>query len=218
MLPFFLKLIMNNKNSIFFFISIVLLQILITFYSQNFILTDDLYRLVVGSQMTDRQFQSYLEFIHKWQWMSYLFVPLSLFFRISYTYICLKAGSYIFERFTKTSFLEICIQAEIVFTVGSFAGLLYTEFFANAQTIKQLYVNPFSLLIFFSESVPKWTNYFFNTLNIFEFGYVLLLAYIIAKKSENSTISSLKFVSSTYLPGLALWVLLLSYLSVVFQP
>jgi hypothetical protein len=114
--------------------------------------------------------------------------------------------------------LEICIQAEIVFTVGSFAGLLYTEFFANAQTIKQLYVNPFSLLIFFSESVPKWTNYFFNTLNIFEFGYVLLLAYIIAKKSENSTISSLKFVSSTYLPGLALWVLLLSYLSVVFQP
>lgn len=110
------------------------------------------------------------------------------------------------------------MQAEIVFAVGAVAGLLYTEFFVDVETMEQLSVNPFSLQVFVSDSLPKWSNYFFNTINVFELGYVLVLAYLIAEESKSKVLPSLKFVASTYLPGLALWVLLVSYLSVVFQP
>lgn len=207
-----------NKGTLIIFSSLLIIQFLIAFYSQTFILTDDLYRLIAGSQMTDRQFDDYLEFVHKWQWVSYLFIPLALLLRISFTWICLKAGSFITERFTDTSFWKICILAEIVFAVGAVAGLLYTEFFVDVETLEQLSVNPFSLQVFVSDSVPKWSSYFFNTLNIFELAYVLVLAYLIAEEAKSKVMPSLKFVASTYLPGLALWVLLVSYLSVVFQP
>jgi hypothetical protein len=206
------------RSTWFTILGFVLIQLIITFYSQTFILTDDLYRLIAGSQMTDRQFDNYLEFVHKWQWVSYLFIPLALLLRISFTWICLKAGSFITERFTGASFWKICIQSEIVFAVGAVAGLLYTEFFVDVETLEQLSVNPFSLQVFVSDSVPKWSSYFFNTLNIFEFGYVLVLAYLIAEEEKSRVLPSLRFVASTYLPGLALWVLLVSYLSVVFQP
>jgi hypothetical protein len=206
------------RQSTFIFISIWFILVLVSFYSQTFILTDDLYRLIAGSQMTDRQFDDYLEFVHKWQWVSYLFIPLALLLRISFAWICLKAGSFISERFTDVAFWKICIQAEVVFAVGAVAGLLYTEFFVDVETLEQLSVNPFSLQVFVSDSVPKWGSYFFNTLNIFELGYVLVLAYLIAEEAKSKVIPSLKFVASTYLPGLTLWVLLVSYLSVVFQP
>ncbi|WP_157611569.1 hypothetical protein [Sediminibacterium salmoneum] len=156
--------------------------------------------------------------MRKWQWISYLFIPLVLLLRITFTWICLKAGSFITDRFTETSFWKIAIQAEIVFAFGAVAGLFYTEFFVDVETLEQLSVNPFSLQVFVSDSVPKWSLYFFNTLNIFEFGYVFVLAYLIAEEAKSKVLPSLKFVASTYLPGLALWVLLVSYLSVVFQP
>ncbi len=106
----------------------------------------------------------------------------------------------------------------MIFAVGSVAGLLYTEFFVNVESLEQLSVNPFSLQIFTAASMPKWSSYFFNTLNIFELGYVLFLAYLIAEESKKTFMPSLKFVATTYLPGLAIWVLVVSYLSVVFQP
>lgn len=191
---------------------------LITYYSQTYLLTDDLYRLLIGSQITDRQFEDYLKFIRKWQWVSYLFIPLALLLRISFTWVCLKAGSFITERFANAFFWKICIQAEIVFVVGALAWLLYTEFFVDLQSLEQLSVNPFSLQVFTAATIPKWSAYFFNTLNIFELSYILFLAYLITEESKTKFLPSLKFVASTYLPGLALWVLLVSYLSVVFQP
>ncbi len=177
-----------------------------------------MYRLIVGAQMTDRQFDDYMRFVRKWQWISYLFIPLSMLLRITFTWICLKAGSFTTEKFTEASFWNIAIQAEIVFAVGAVAGLLYTEFFVSVESLEQLSVNPFSLQVFTVSTMPKWSSYFFNTLNIFEIGYVFVLAYLIAEEAKSKVLSSLKFVASTYLPGLALWVLLVSYLSVVFQP
>ncbi|MCG9900815.1 MAG: hypothetical protein MH132_12490 [Hydrotalea sp.] len=209
---------MKLQQTSIIFLSIILIQCLIAFYSQTYLLTDDLYRLIVGSRMSERQFDDYLEFLHKWQWISYLFIPLALLLRICFTLICLKAGSFITERFTSVSFWKIALQAEIVFAVGAVAGLLYTEFFVDVETLEQLSINPFSLQVFVSDSVPKWSSYFFNTLNIFELSYILFLAYLITKESKKKFLPSLKFVTSTYLPGLALWMLLVSYLSVVFQP
>jgi len=168
--------------------------------------------------MTDRQFEDYLNFVHKWQWINYLLIPVALMLRISFAWICLKAGSFISERYDSVSFWNIAIQAEVIFAVGALAGLLYTEFFVEVQSLEQLSVNPFSLHVFTVDSTPKWSSYFFNTLNLFELGYVLFLAYLIMEESKNSFLPSLKFVATTYLPGLALWVLAVSYLSVVFQP
>lgn len=215
---------MNQKSDSFMrntillsFLGLVAIQLLITFYSFSYILTDDLYRLIVDSQMSERQLDDYLEFVHKWQWVSYLIIPFVLLLRISFTWICLKVGSFITERFTEASFWIICIQAEIVFAIGAMAGLLYTEFFVNVESLEQLSINPFSLQIFVSDSVPKWSSYFFNTINIFELSYILFLAYRIIEESKTKYLASLKFVASTYLPGLTLWVLMVSYLSVMFQ-
>lgn len=223
---FFKMTFKSNKDSnyivrdkaLWLFFFLLLIQFLIAYYSQTFLLNDDLLRLNYSVQMTDHQFENFLESIRKWQWLGYLIIPISLLLRISYSSFCLKAGSFAFETFTSVSFWKICIQAEIVFAIGAVAGLLYTEFFVDVETLEQLSVNPFSLQVFVSDTVPKWGSYFFNTLNIFELSYILFLSYLITEESKMKFLPTLKFVASTYLPGLALWVILVSYLSVVFQP
>lgn len=205
-----------TRRIIFFAISIIYL--LVAYYNHEFILTDNFINSTLGYNMTGKNIKDSIDFVRKWQWVSYLFIPLVLLLRISFAWICLKAGSFISEKFTEAAFWKICIQAEIVFAVGAVAGLLYTEFFVEVETLELLSVNPFSLQLLVSDSVPKWSSYFFNTLNIFEIGYVFVLAYLIAEEAKSKVLPSLQFVASTYLPGLALWVLLVSYLSVVFQP
>jgi hypothetical protein len=81
-----------------------------------------------------------------------------------------------------------------------------------------LSVNPFSMQAMLSSIAPTWSNYLLNTLNIFELCYILILAYLIAEDSKKKFLPSLKFVASSYLPGLVLWILLVSYLSIIFQP
>ncbi|WP_298300030.1 hypothetical protein [Hydrotalea sp.] len=46
-----------RNPTLLFFPGFLFIQLLITFYSQTYLLTDDLYRLIVGSQMSDRQFE-----------------------------------------------------------------------------------------------------------------------------------------------------------------
>lgn len=201
-----------------YFFPLLFIHLLAAYYSNTFFLTDDLYRLIFGSKMSERQFNEFIGFVNKWKWVGYFFIPLVMIIRISYTWLCLKAGSFIRDSFAEVSLWKIAIQAEIVFAIGAVAGLLYTEFFVNVESLEQLSINPFSIQVFTASTIPKWSNYFFNTLNIFELGYVLFLAYLLAKESKKKFLSSLQFVASTYLPGLALWLLLISYLSVVFQP
>ena len=208
---------MFQKSSIAL-IPIIFIYLLITYYNQTFIITDELYWNSYGWQLSNKQFNDYLTFSKKWQWVGYLFVPVAIIIRLSFVWICLKVGSFFREDIFSVSFWRICIQAEVVFVVGAVAGLLYSEFFVDIKTLEQLSVNQFSMQAIVSDIAPKWSSYIFNTLNIFEFGYVFVLAYLIKEESKIKFLPSLNFVASTYLPGLALWVLLVSYLSVVFQP
>lgn len=209
---------LRKKSSLIFFVGLVLILILVSFYNNNFIYNDAFYRNIFLPYRSISQINELVITINKWNWIGYFFIPLILILKIFFIWVCLKAGSIITETFTQIPFWKICIQAEIVFAIGAVAGILHSEFFADLQTLEQISLNPFSLHIFVFRSVPLWSHYLFSTINLFELAYVLFLAYIIADESKKAFLPSLKFVASTYLPGLALWVLLVSYLSVVFQP
>ena len=191
---------------------------LVIFYHEKFILTDAMYYTSFYKKFSEQQILNMINSDKRWNIVAYLFIIPVVIIRAVFSWVCLKSGSFITERFTEAAFWKICIQAEIVFAIGAVAGLLYTEFFVDVETLEQLSINPFSLQIFTADSMPKWSSYFFNTLNIFEIGYVFVLAYLIAEEAKSKVLPTLKFVASTYLPGLALWVMLVSYLSVVFQP
>jgi hypothetical protein len=72
-----------QKSSLSIFIGLLIIQLSVSYYNKTFILTDDVYRLIVGTQMSDRQFADYLQFVQKWQWLSYLFIPLAILMRIA---------------------------------------------------------------------------------------------------------------------------------------
>ncbi len=200
------------------FLGFVVIQLLIAIYSQSYLLTDDLYRLIVGGQMSDQQFADYMAFVHRLQWVGYLFIPISLLLRISFAWLCLKVASFFSERFTHAAFWKICVQAEIIFTIAAVIGLIYTQLFIKQGNLDQLSTNPFSIRLLVTHNLPKWSNYFLNTLNLFELTYIMFLAFQLATESKKKFLSTLRFVAAAYLPGLALWVLLVTYLCVVFQP
>ncbi len=122
-----------RNSTLLIFTALTLFQLLITYYSNTYILTDDMYRLIVGTQMTDRQFDNYLEFVHKWKWVSYLFIPhgiieitwLTLLTIHSYK-IFISFKKSLLTNFKDNTFLEILISFKtlILFTIIIFTALI----------------------------------------------------------------------------------------------
>ncbi len=95
--------------STFFLLILLLIHLFVNYYNQTYILTDNLYRLIIGAQMSEHQFNDYMNFVHKWKWLSYLFIPFVLLLRISFVLLCLKIGSFVTEQYTQIPFWKICI-------------------------------------------------------------------------------------------------------------
>lgn len=196
---------------------IFFLYLLAVYYQQNFILTEHLYYRSFSNKLTEEQIQRMFKSSTKWDILAYLIIPIPIILRATYTWFCLRVGSFIKEKFSASNFWNICIQGELIFALGVVSILLYSEFFSNIKTIDQLTIHPFSVQAFVVRTIPAWSNYFFYTLNLFELLYILFIAYLLAKESKINFFDCLKFVTISYLPGLLIWILFVSYLSVIFQ-
>lgn len=207
----------NNLSLRYFFV-FCLVQIVIAFYSQNYLFTDEFYRIAFTAQMSDRQIEDYIDFSRKWQWLRYAFVPIALLIRITFGWLLLTLASFISGKFSAINLWRLCVQAELIFAIGGVLTLVYFELFAQAQSIEQFSVVPFSLSMLLDSGIPRWSSYLTNTINLFEVGYVLYLGSLLASASGHTYQSSLRFVASGYLPGLAIWIVVVTYLLVVLNP
>jgi hypothetical protein len=137
--------------------------------------------------------------------------------RISFTWICLKFGSFFIEDFSQAPIWKISLWGEVIFAIGAVVVTFYSDFISRPTTLEQISVNPFSLMAILGKGMPKWSQYFFNTINLFEIIYVFSLAYFLSKKASKSFQKSIIFVASTYLPGITVWILVITYISILFN-
>lgn len=203
-----------------FFILVCLTYILISYVWRELILTEDVYFNTYGEQVALERIKNYVNIQKKIAWLGYIFLPLVMAIKISLVAICLNVGT-LFSGY-KINFkklFHVALMAEGVFVIGGIVRTLWLMFFIDVNTLQdaQLFY-PLSLLsIFDPETVEPWLIYPMQILNIFELVYWLVLArgmQLVLNKDYNS---ALTFVLSTYGIGLAVWIVLITFLSISFS-
>lgn len=151
-----------------------------------------------------------------WKWVGYLFVPVIILMRISYTSVCIYIGCFLAD--IKVRFIDIfklSILADFVFVISGILKLIILIFFKNVNTLDDLQVQPLSLLnLFDKNTLDIFYRYPLSVLNIFEAIYMLVLVWIISDLIGRSFMNSFKTIATSYGTGLLLWVLLVMFINI----
>lgn len=183
------------------------------------ILLNELFKQIIGfdklmyntlsDQFTIRQVEMFLEFKKKWEWVSYLFLPVLLFIKTSIITTVLYIGLFFSNKDLKfNTILNIVLKAEFIFLLVPVFKIIWFYFFQTHYTLEDIqYFYPLSALnITGYKGLEVWFVYPFQVLNLFELFYVIYLGYEIGKLTNTNTDYGLKIIAFSYIPSLFLWV------------
>lgn len=198
--------IMNNK---FVFLILAISQFILAFLSKELLNTD---RMVINSlseQLSIEQINSLIAFREKWQWLSYIIIPLLLLIKTSIIAAILDVGCFFFSKEIKYKQLfNIVVKAEFVLLLVIVFKTVWFYFFQTNHNLEDLqYFYPLSALnIVGYEALQPWFIYPFQVLNLFELVYWFILAYLIGKELKENTDKGFSIVASSYGVSLLIWV------------
>lgn len=114
---------------------------------------------------------------------------------------------------------EIAIKAEFIFLLVSVCKLIWFYFFQTNFILEDIqYFYPLSSLnILDYHLLDPWLIYPLQTLNFFEFAYIILLSFQIGNLTKTNTDTGLKIVASSYVPALLLWVTVVMFFTLNFS-
>jgi hypothetical protein len=167
-------------NGWWVFSGICFIYLFFNWYLQTQVLTDQVYFYSLGGRIAADKLGDFLAGQHRMSPLSYLVIPAFLLAKMTLISFCLLTGLLITGQ--KLSFpviFKIVLFAESVFAVSALIRMLILAFSREILSLEQ-YAN-FSPLSLYSllrpGSVPVWLVFPLQTLDIFQLGYWLLLAY-----------------------------------------
>lgn len=218
------KIHSNSKilNDLFTFILLISIITLTTFGINNSFLTEDIYFQSFGTQLTLERIDKMVESAKTWEWVGYAILPVIVLLRIFYTSIFLFIGIFFTELTIEYGKLfKIALLADFVYVLAGLVKLVILIFFKEVNTLQDLQFQPLSVMeLFNAKSIDPLFVYPLSLLNVFEFSYFLVLAWllvgVINEASEERTLrfgQSLKLVTTSYGSGLLLWVLVVMFIT-----
>jgi hypothetical protein len=160
-----------------------------------------------------------LESMRSYSWISYIVLPVMLLFKFSALSLLIYIGVFfgdLHKDITLGKIFTVVIACEGIFVVASLAKLLWFMFFAGNYILDDLsFFYPLSLINLFKRSeVASYWIYPLQTINLFQFVYILLLALGISKISSIQKAVADKVVLTTYVPAMAVWIALIMFLTI----
>lgn len=188
---------------------------------------DELLLNTLAGQLSANQIEEYLNFQKKWQWVSFVIIPIIFLIKISFIASFLYLGTFFFSKVKVTfkQLFQVVVRAEFVFLLVSVAKIIWFYFFQTNYTLEDLqYFYPLSALnIVGYQGLEPWFIYPLQVLNLFELVYWLVLAYFIGKlafteKDKGKPMDlGLKIVASSYGSALLLWVVVVMFFTLNYS-
>lgn len=207
------------NNNIYFWLLCVL-GILFAFLSKQFLFTDQLYYYTLSEQFTSEQINKIITYQNEtWkQFAGYCLIPLIIIIRVLYTSFCLYIGNLVNESHWKyKTIYTISLKSDIAFTLSSICNFYYYAVSDNFKSIEDLSVNCCSLLkIVGIKNIPSWLIFAYNSINVFELIYIVMLILFIKSCFHLTYVKSTVFVLLTYCIGNYLFVVGLTFLYLNF--
>jgi hypothetical protein len=194
-----------------------------TFFRYYLLITDSLYFNNFSDKLSYSQIEDKLVQVKKWQWLGYVFIPIKILIKLTFTTIFLSVGAlFNSNRFEFKKMWGVALVAEFVFIIPIILKIFWFAFIQTNYTLKDLQLfYPLSLLNFFdANNIEPWLLYPLQVFNVFELAYWLLLARGITHIDTGQEISfgaALQLVLVSYGAGLLVWVALVMFLTLSYS-
>jgi hypothetical protein len=175
----------------------------------------------LAEKLTLGQIKNYIEFQNKWQWLTYILLPLLILIKTSLIASTLYLGTFFFSKIQVTfkQLWGFVITVEFVFLLVPVFKIIWFYYFQTHYNLEDIqYFFPLSALnIVGYKGLEPWFIYPFQTLNLFELAYWLILAHYIGKATQTNMDNGLKIVACSYGPALLLWVVTIMFFTLNFS-
>lgn len=208
-------------KSLYFFVALVIGFFVVIVTSEKTLNIEHLAYNSLSEKLTAQEIDKFFELQKKIKLIGYIINPLILLVKTCMVSTILYIGTYFFCK-KKVSFKtlwEIAIKAEFLFLLVSVCKLIWFYFFQTNFILEDIqYFYPLSALnILDYKGLDPWLIYPLQTLNLFEFTYIILLSYQIGNLTKTNTDLGLKIVASSYIPALFLWVIVVMFFNLNFS-
>ncbi len=197
------------------------LYLIFTIIADWFVLTEVVYYRSLSEQLSADRIASYLSLREQYAWIGYLALPLMIAAKSAYTAFFLAAGAVIAER--EDVRFKQCFKAAVLCEGVFVAGLGIRLLWAGVVGIETLEdytsMQILSLMsLFKGVDIEPWLVSPLQTINVFEVLYCISLCWVMALQSNRSLGESARFVLPAYGMGLLLWLSIVMFLALQFNP
>ncbi|WP_343702539.1 hypothetical protein [Chitinophaga sp.] len=192
-----------------------LLYLLLAYYNNTFIVSNELYYRTYSEQLTMERIDTLLSAQQRWLWLGYAMVPLLFAIRTSFTACCLYLGGFLLDKKIRYGAVyKVVLLAEVPLLAAACVKIIWFVFFREAQVLSDIQLfSPFSLASLVGvQHVSSYFVYPLITLNLFEVLNWLVLAVGMAYYLRENLQQTIPFVLKTYGIGLFTWMLLVIFL------
>lgn len=207
-----------NLKKLYLFIGIILANLLLIWVSKNLLINEVVFYNTYSEQLTYDRSLKLFESLKSISWISYAFTPIVLLLKFSLISLVIYTGLIICniqEKISLGSVFKVVIASEAIFIIAGILKFLWFYFFAGNYDLTDLgFFSPLSLINFFKKSeVARIWIFPLQTVNLFHLIYIISISYGLTKVSTIKKSDSEKVVLLSYLPGLALWIVLIMFLT-----
>ncbi|QMU64570.1 MAG: hypothetical protein GKR88_09930 [Flavobacteriaceae bacterium] len=202
------------RNNYILFSFLVFLNFILGYLSKELLNSDELLLNFLGENFSKEQLNGFISTQNKIERLSYLFIPLFLFLKITIISFTLEVGIFFFDKKIKFKKLfNIVVKAEFIFLLVIISKTVWFYYFQSNYTIQDLqHFHPLSALnIVGYQGLETWFIYPFQVINIFELVYWLLLGHMISKDINSNLDKAMTIVASSYGLGLLIWVVVVMF-------
>lgn len=202
---------------------IVFLNVVIAVVSQLTLIDETVFFNSYSEQLTyDRAIELFQE-MRSFSWIAYAITFVMLILKFTSVSILIFIGVFFADlqrEITLGNVFKVVIISELIFIAASVVKIVWFIFFVSSYTLEDLsFFYPLSLINLFTESeVASYWVYPLQTVNLFQVLYVLMLAYGLGRVGGVRRQSTDKVVLSTYIPGLAIWIAVVMFLTIDVMP
>jgi len=203
----------------YFFAWITLFYVLFNLIINEFIITNEFYYNSLGEQLSIERIDEILNLKQKWNWITYLFIPVTLLIKYSLIAFCLDVGAVISGyRISFKKLFQVVMIADLVFLLAQLLRTIIL-WITDINSLTEIqYFLPFSLLSLFDvKELDVWFIYPLQVINVFEIVYWFILALGLKIVFEKKFSKMFRLVLSSYGTGLVIWIMVVMFLSINFS-
>lgn len=181
----------------------------------NYVLTEKVYYFYFHDQYSYTKIGEMIEYRKKWLWVSYFINPIILVVTIQIPTLMIYLGLYMSKLSVKyTDVLKAVMIAQFIFLLPTFLKIVWFSYYpVSLEELRNFH--PLSLFSLFDpELLHEWLFYPLKTLNLFEIGSWLILAFFLAKFLKKSFDEMLKIVVLYYGGFLVCWMVFIMFISI----